>query len=218
MDARTRALAERIWHYHQLNHQLAKADAIFVLCSHDTRVAEWGARLYLEGWAPLVIFSGGFGSITKRLWNEPEANQFARIALAMNVPADRILIENESTNTGENVLFTKRLLAEKGIDPQTFILVQKPYMERRTYATFRKQWPDKDIIVSSPRVTFDEYLRSYANQTLSADDVIGIMVGDLQRIRLYAVKGFQIHQDIPEEVWQAYEELVKVGYDTHLVR
>ena len=218
MDDRTRALVERIWHYHQLNHQLAHADAILVLCSHDKRVAERGAQLFLDGWAPLLIFSGGLGSITKQIWYEPEADQFARIAIAMGVPCARILIENQSTNTGENVLFTKRLLAQRGIDPRAFILVQKPYMERRSYATFRKQWPGKEVFVTSPRVPLDEYLRSYSNETLTPRDVIGIMVGDLQRIRLYPAKGFQIPQDIPEDVWHAYEELVKAGYDTHLLR
>ena len=43
------------------------------------------------------------------------------------------------------------------------------------------------------------------------------MVGALQRIRLYPAKGFQIHQDIPDDVWRAYEALVEAGYDTHLV-
>jgi hypothetical protein len=52
---------------------------------------------------------------------------------------------------------------------------------------------------------------------LSADDVVGIMVGDLQRIRLYPEKGFQIHQDIPDDVWRAYEELVEAGYDKYLL-
>ena len=58
MDNRMHTLAEKIWHYHQMNHQLKKADAILVLCSHDKRVAETGAQLFLEGWAPLLIFAG----------------------------------------------------------------------------------------------------------------------------------------------------------------
>ena len=67
----------------------------------------------------------------------------------MGVAREHILIENRSTNTGENVLFTRRLLAERGLDPARFIVVQKPYMERRSYATFRKVWPEKEIIVTS---------------------------------------------------------------------
>ena len=218
MEQRIRLLAEKIWRYHQLGHELSKADAILVLCSHDTSVARRGAQLFLDGWAPLLIFAGGRGSITSRLWQEPEADLFTRIAIEMGVPGDRILIENRSTNTGENVLFTKRLLEAQGLDPRSFIVVQKPYMERRSYATFRKVWPEKDVIVTSPRVSLDEYLTMYSHESLSADDVIGIMVGDLQRIRDYPEKGFQIHQDIPEDVSEAYEELVRAGYDSHLLR
>ena len=217
MTARIRELAEKLWHYHQLHHEVSAADAIMVLCSHDKAVAERGAQLYLAGFAPLLMFSGGLGAITKHLWSEPEADQFAAIAVGMGVPRASILIENKSTNTGENVQFTRRLLAEKGMDPQTFIVVQKPYMERRSYATFQKMWPGKTLMVTSPKVSFDDYLSRYSNEALSADDVISIMVGDLQRIQLYPAKGFQIEQDIPPDVWAAFEELVAAGYDRHLV-
>lgn len=217
MEPRTRALVETLWNYHQLNHELVPADAVLVLCSHDTAVARRGADLMLEHLAPILIFSGGLGTITRHLWQEPEADQFARIAVDMGVPAERILIENQSTNTGENVLFTKRLLAERGLDPQRFIVVQKPYMERRSYATFRKRWPEKDVQVTSPRVSMDEYLARYSNGALPVDQVIGIMVGDLQRIREYPKRGFQIEQEIPDDVWAAYEELVGLGYNRHLI-
>ena len=217
MNARVRELAETIWNYHHMNHTIERADAILVLCSHDTVVAERGAQLFLDGWAPLLVFAGGQGAITKRLWTEPEADRFARIAIDRGVPPDRILVENRSTNTGENVDFTRRLLAEHGLDPATFIVVQKPYMERRSYATFKKRWPEPELLVTSPQVTMDEYFSAYTHDSLSVDDVVSIMVGDLQRIRAYPAKGFQIHQDIPDDVWNAYEELVKAGYDRHLL-
>jgi len=188
-----------------------------VLCSHDERVAERGAQLFHEGWAPLIIFSGGQGAITKSLWNEPEAERFARIAEGLHVPRAKILIESKSTNTGENIEFTKRLLADRGLELHKFIVVQKPYMERRAYATFRKLWPEKEVVVTSPQVSFREYVAEYANRALTAADVIGIMVGDLQRIKLYPARGFQIAQDIPDEVWQAFEGLVRAGYDKYLI-
>ena len=217
MNDRIRELAETLWHYHQLHHEVAAADAIMVLCSHDKAVAERGAQLFLAGLAPLLIFSGGLGAITRHLWSEPEADQFAAIAMAMGVPRASIVIENRSTNTGENVAFTRQVLADTGIDPQTLIVVQKPYMERRSYATFQKVWPGKRLMVTSPQVSFDDYLSKYSNETLSPDDVVSIMVGDLQRIRLYPGKGFQFEQDIPAGVWAAFEELVAAGYDRHLV-
>jgi uncharacterized SAM-binding protein YcdF (DUF218 family) len=218
MDAQIQSLAETLWDYHLMKQQVAKADAILVLCSHDERVAERGAELFLEGFAPLIIFSGGRGEITRQLWQEPEAERFARIAMSLNVPRESILIEVESTNTGENIAFTKRLLAEKGLDPQSFIVVQKPYMERRSYATFRKLWPEKELIVTSPQVSFRSYLAEYANRALSVADVVSIMVGDLQRIKIYPERGFQIEQEIPDHVWHAFERLVRAGYDKYLIQ
>ncbi|NUR57020.1 MAG: YdcF family protein [Acidobacteria bacterium] len=216
-DPHIRTLVETIWNYHRLGHALAKSDVILVLCSHDTIVAERGAELFQQGWAPLLIFSGGLGAITRHFWSEPEANQFAALAVDRGVPRDRILIENRSTNTGENVWFTKQLLAERGLDPQTFIVVQKPYMERRSYATFKKVWPGKDVIVTSPQLSMDEYLARYSHETLTPEDVVSIMVGDLQRIQVYPAKGFQIPQEIPPDVRRAYEQLIEAGFDRHLI-
>lgn len=218
LDPGIRSLVEKLWNYHQLHHELSPADAILVLCSHDTRVAERGAELFLDRWAPLLIFSGGLGGITRHLWDEPEANLFARIATGMGVPADRILIENRSTNTGENVRFTRQLLDERGLELQKFIVVQKPYMERRSYATFKQQWPGKALVVTSPVVSLDEYLTEHADHPVPPGEVISVMVGDLQRIRLYPALGFQIEQEIPDEVWTAFQALVDAGYDRHLIR
>ena len=66
-------------------------------------------------------------------------------------------------------------------------------MERRSYATFKKHWPDKELMVTSPQIPFDEY----ANEEIPLERVIHIMAGDLQRIKFYPAKGFQIHQEIP---------------------
>ena len=204
--------ARKLWDYHHVNHIPEKSDCILVLGSHDLRVADRGAELYLEGWAPILIFSGGLGNVTKGIWKDPEADRFARIALDKGVPAEAIFIENQSTNTGENILFTQKLLQEKGLDPQTFLLVQKPYMERRSYATFKKHWPEKKLIVTSPQISFE----AYPTAEIPMEKVINIMVGDLQRIRIYPEKGFQIPQEIPDEVWAAYERLVGWGFTKHL--
>ena len=218
MEDRVWQLASKIWDYHKLNHTLEPADAILVLCSHDERVAERSAELYEAGLAPLVIFSGGAGAITKRLWQEPEADRFARIAIAAGIPEERVLTENKSTNTGENVRFTRQMLEALGLDLQNFLLVQKPYMERRSYATFRKLWPEKEVQVTSPQISFEDYLRNYANSALTAADVIGNMVGDLQRIRLYPARGFQIEQDVPADVEAAFDELVSAGFTKYLIQ
>jgi uncharacterized SAM-binding protein YcdF (DUF218 family) len=205
--------ARKLWDYHHLYHVPVESDCILVLGSLDLRVAERGAELYLQGLAPILIFSGGLGKLTKDMWKDSEADLFARIALDMGVPAEAIFIENQSTNTGENILFTQKLLEDKGLYPQTFLLVQKPYMERRSYATFKKHWPDKELIVTSPQIPFEDY----PTPEVPMERVIDLMVGDLQRIRIYPEKGFQIAQDIPDGVWSAYERLVEWGFTQHLV-
>jgi uncharacterized SAM-binding protein YcdF (DUF218 family) len=207
--------ARIVWDYHLLHHKLEKADAIVVLGSSDTRVAEHGARLYLDGWAPLLVFSGGTGKLSAGMWNGVrEADYFASIAKAMGAPENAILIENESTNTGENIQFTRALFEKEGIQPNKLIVVQKPYMERRTHATIKKRWPEMDFIVSSPPISFDDY----PNDNISKERMLNVMVGDLQRIKEYPAKGFQIEQEIPDEVWRAYETLVGAGYTEHLLQ
>ena len=214
MNKQILQLAKKLWDYHHINQSLEKSDCILVLGSHDLRVAERGAELYLQGLAPILIFSGGFGNLTKEIWKEPEADKFATIAMKMGVPSDVILIENKSTNTGENILFTQKLLKKENFNPQSFIVVQKPYMERRSLATFKKHWPDKKLIVTSPQISFEDY----PNDEIPLEKVINIMVGDLQRIKIYPEKGFQIFQEIPDDVWQAYKQLVNLGYTKHLIK
>ena len=205
--------ARLIWDYHLMHHEMKKSGCILVLGSHDTRVAERGAQLFLDGWAPILVMSGGLGRLTKNSWTEAEADCFARIARNMGVPAEAMLVENRSTNTGENILFTRALLQQHQLDPNDFILVQKPYMERRSFATFKKRWPEKDVRVTSPQISFDDYPAG----EITLEKMIQIMVGDLQRIKIYPEKGFQIEQHIPEEVWKAYESLVAAGYGEAIV-
>jgi len=206
-------LAKKIWDYHHVHHALVKSDCILTLGSHDTRVADKAAALYLEGWAPLLIFAGGLGRLTEGMWTESEADLFARIAVEKGVPKEVILIENRSTNTGENIQLVQQLLKEKNIDPKTFIVVQKPYMERRSLATFEKNWPGKQFVVTSPQISFEDY----PTEDIPLEKVINIMVGDLQRIKIYPEKGFQTYQQIPDDVWQAYERLVELGFDKQLI-
>ncbi|HEY59350.1 MAG TPA: YdcF family protein [Anaerolineae bacterium] len=204
---------QTLWNYMQLNHNLQKADTILALGSHDLRVGEYAAQLYLDGWAPFIICSGGFGNQTRGIWQETEAEKFAHIAREKGVPQDSILVENQSTNTGENILFTRKLIEEKNFKAESFILVHKPYMERRAYATFRKLWPEKQVLVTSPPIPFLQY----PTIEIRMEDVIHIMVGDFQRILVYPLKGFQTPQEVPERAQEAYKALVKRGFTEHLL-
>lgn len=207
-------LAQIVWAYHLMHQPLQKSDAIFVLCSYDIRVARYGAELFLDGWAPLLIFSGNVGALTEGMFARSEAEAFGRIAIEMGVPAANILLETEATNTGENVKLTRTLLEARGLAPERFILVQKPFMERRTAATFMANWPGKPFVVTSPSIAYADY----PTERFSKTHMINVMLGDLQRIREYPKLGYQVEQEIPADVWDAFEQLVAWGYDKHLIQ
>ncbi len=199
---------ENLWAYMQLDHQLEKSDCIFVLGSNDVRVAEHAANLYLQGFADKVIFSGGFGRLTEGVFEKSEAETFANIAKDMGVASDDIILEDQATNSGENVLLTAELVQHQGLDFRSFILVQKPYMERRSYATFVKQWPHpyQRVAVTSTKAEFSHYF----NDDIDIDMVVRAMLGDFERIKSYPALGFQIEQDVPADVEASYQAIKAV--------
>ncbi len=211
------SLVQILWDYLLVGHSPRQADCIFVLCSHDVRVADYAIDLYQMDYAPVLLFSGGVVQRDAALgvfWDTTEAEYFARRAIVRGVAPDQIFIENRSTNTGENFRYTRMLLEERGLDFQSFILAQKPYMERRVLATAQMQWRDKEYVVTSPPISCADYLRGH----LPRDAVIQHIVGDFQRVKVYGENGFQAPQVIPAAVWEAFERLVALGYDERLVR
>lgn len=211
--------AKTIWDYMHMRQPLRKCDAIFVLGSRDERVASYAAELYRRGYGEWLIISGGVAHADDMLrtsWGDKtEAEHFGVIAAGQGVPKDRLILENRATNTGQNIEYTYALLHERRIKPASLLLVQKPYMERRTYATFKKQWPDQqtEIIVSSPPIPYAEYF----DEQNPKSEIMHIIVGDLQRIKEYPEIGFQIEQEIPDKVRHAYETLISAGYTRHLI-
>ena len=207
-----------IWDYLCLHQQPQKADVIVGFGNFNTDIARRAAELYRQGLAPKVLFTGGLGRNTEGLLTEPEAVRFARVAMECGVPAEDILIEDKSTNTKENIEFTRRLLEEKGIPHGRILGVHQPFMERRITAAVGVYWPGLDFSVTSPRVTIPEYLAAAKKQGVSEDASIAVIVGDFQRMDLYAKKGYQLPQHIPEEAWAAFRRLVEMGYDSQLAK
>lgn len=204
-----------LWEYHQMHHMLTPADIIFVLGSNDERVALYAAELFHRKLAPYIVFSGGAGRFTEGLVST-EAERFAAVAQKHGVPLSAILIENKSTNTGENIQFTCTLLKQHDITPKSVIALQKPYMERRTLATLEAQWAKPtmpSLIISSPPFSFQEYLTPELSENL----VISAMVGDYQRIKEYPKQGFSTPQPYSSLAEEAFHTLVALGYTSQLI-
>jgi len=153
--------------------------------------------------------------LTDRRWKKAEAEIFAETALAMGVPEEHIMIENTSTNTAENLQFSKELLDQQGVALTRVILVAKPYMERRAFVTWRKLYPEIEATITSPLLEYDAYA---VNTDISREEMINIMIGETQRIKVYPQKGYIVPQVVPDIVWEAYTELVKRGFTSQLIK
>lgn len=217
MNPETKVHLQTIWDYMHLNMELQPGDCIIGFGCINDDIALRCAQLYRDGFAPKVLFTGGLGRNTLGRWNQSEAERFAFIAQQQGVPAHNILLENQSTNSAENILFTHKMLEEAGLAQGRLICVHKPFMERRLYAAMKVYWPDANACFTSPQLDLEEYIHNTVNQGLTEKQVIDVITGDFQRMDIYAKKGYQIPQEIPQSVWQAFHRLVELGYTGELV-
>jgi len=208
IDPQITAAAETLWRYHCIYDSPVPSDIIIGLGSYDLRVADRCAELYYAGVAPRILFTGHSGHWTRGRLERTEASQFAQQAMALGVPDEAIVLEERATNIGENITFAARMV---GSDASA-ILVTKPQTQRRCFATARKQWPDASATVTAP-------LHGYSDQPTPDYDerhLICEMVGDLKRILTYPDAGFQIRQEVPTTVMDAYRLLIEQGYTAHM--
>ena len=209
---------EILWNFMHMNQTPEQADVIVGFGCYDEDIPKRCAELYHQGFAPWVCFSGGLGRNTGRLWTKSEAERFAAVAMAEGVPEDRIILEKKSTNSAENLLFAPKILAEAGVTAEKIIAVHKPYMEKRLWAAMQVYWPDVRALYTSPRVTLEEHMAHAEAVDMTRKGVIDTIVGDVQRMALYAEKGYQVPVEIPAEVRAAYDALVEQGYTGQLAR
>lgn len=205
--------ARVIWDYHQMGHELRACDVAIGLGSHDLGVAEYAAELYHKGLFPRLVFTGATSPTTRARFPRGEAVHYREHAISLDVPEEAILVEPEATNTGQNIGRSRELLASTGIQPRTVLLISKPYMERRAYATCAQVWPDVEPICASEPLKFDEYIDTIGSARL----VIDMLVGDLQRVIEYPKQGFAVEQTVPEAVSDAYQRLIAAGYTSRLM-
>lgn len=205
-----------VWNSLRRPSELKEADCIVGFGNYNCDIGIKAAELYREGYAKKVLFSGGLGRNTLGFQNIAEAERFAAAAVGCGMSSRDILIENKSTNSGENIAFTRRMLEENGIFPKRLIVVHQPFMEKRTAATFDIAWKDVEVLTTSPDTDIPTFFEHAVRYGVTEKMVIEEVVGDFQRMELYAEKGWQSRQEFSKEAWDAFYELVSQGYDGQL--
>ena len=205
--------AHLVWNYHHLHQPLRHCDVAIGLGSHDIGVPAYTAQLYHAGWFPTVVFTGAVNPTRPDLFPRGEAIHFRDHARTLGVPDQAILVEPDATNTGLNFTLSRDLLAAAGIRPRTVMVIAMPYMQRRAYATCRHVWPDVEVTCTSQPLEFDDYLKTIGDGRL----VVDMLVGDLQRVIEYPRQGFAIAQDVPQDVLDAYHNLLDDGFTSRLL-
>ncbi len=190
-----------------------RADFVLAMGGSDLRVADTAARAFFQSQADWLVCTGGLGKDTAGVLPQAESVLYANRCLELGVPRDRVLIEDRSTNSGENFRFARGLMESRGLQPRTGIVAAKPYMAKRAWATATWQWPEVRWGVACQQVSFSDYLAEREDPRL----ILELMTGDLQRLRAYAGT-FQAPVEVPNDLWAAFLRLAADGYDRYVIR
>lgn len=209
-------------------------DVGLVVLAGNAVIPSIDAACRLASGSRVLLISGGIGHSTRFLYEavaahpdyrvipcvgRPEAAILADIAHHFwQIPRDRIVVEDRSTNCGENARFTLAALAERGLDARSAIVVQDPTMQRRTMATFAREpsplsirWLSHPGVI--PQLVNREEGLAFAEPAAGLwppARYLSLLLGELPRLYDDANgygprgKGFIAHVDFPAEVLQAW--------------
>ena len=193
---------ETLFHYLAVRDELQHADLILGFGVYDRRVPEHCAELYCAGLAPFILFSGGHGRGSGPL-SQPEALFFRERALKGGVPSSAIMTEPRSTNTLENVLFSRDVLHRTNTGVESIILVAQPHRQRRVWHTCTRWMPDTLFINHPPRTLFEDEIARLGG----TDAFVSSLLGEAKRIMAYGVKGDITSEPEPEQIGRIVQSL-----------
>lgn len=204
------AAAELIHDYLGLKSQPAfgeKADVAIGFGHFDLRIAERCMEIKEQGCVSKVIFTGGVGAGSAD-FTRPEAEEFKAYALNQHpaCPESDIIVENRSTNTGENVRYTSELLLREypslafGSGIRAAILVATPFRMRRVWLTFKTHFGMLPAWCMPPESSLEQDCAVFQSK---GEDLISQLPGEVDRLKSYPEKGWIVGEPIPPEIFEA---------------
>ena len=183
-----------LWDYLLVAQPPASADVLFVFGSQDLAMPDRAAELYRAGYAPAVLVTGGFGRMTRGVFDQPEALVFRARMMEAGVPEAAIVTETVAGNTLENVRFGLAALRRAGRPARSALLVAKGFVTRRAVATFAAQAPDVRVRACPPAARLEDATDR------PADEFASRLVAEIDRLDRYAARGDIACQPIPPAV------------------
>jgi hypothetical protein len=201
------------------------ADALFAFGCDLTEIPELAAQIFHQKLCNILLFSGGVGHATDNLRknahekygmdceNSAEAEIMAEIAVRfLHVPKEKVYIEKDSTNSGENAEFSIGLLRRNNIPLKSVLLLQDPMMQQRSHlATLKHLDPGSMLISYAPFIPRAEGTRPWPDERF-----FELVLREIPRItddeNGYGPNGrnFIVHADIPPEVAKSYRYIQTV--------
>jgi len=130
---------KKITDYIFLKSNPQRADLALVFGTRHQEAINKVYELYHNGLVSKILVSGGVNRVT----GENEALEMTQKLIKLGVSQDDIILEDKSTNSLENVLFSKLIIEERiGFNRiKKIIAVVKHYHSRRALMTLKKHFP-----------------------------------------------------------------------------
>lgn len=161
-----------------------RVDAIFLPGGSHPEQPEYAARLYHDGYAPLLIPSGGL-SVKLDRWQGARAKVdvyngdyrsdcafFTDVLLKNGVPKQAIIAEDQSGHTRDNAFLSRRVADERGLAIQSAIIVCKSFHARRCLMLYQLAFPEAELLVC-PVDCYDITKDNWHQSEYGIDRVLG---------------------------------------------
>lgn len=160
-------------------------------CCHP-ELPEFAARLYREGYAPLLLPSGRFSIKRERFPDErlrgtryegtylTEFGFLRRVLLDNGVPDSAILREDRAAHTLENAFFSRQALDASGLRVRTAIVCCQAFHARRAFLSYARAFPEARLLtvpVETQGISRDNWFKTQEGRRR--------VRGELERCRRY---------------------------------
>lgn len=196
---------------------IKKCTTLITCGSSDLSVVEETSNVNHECHPMCFIFSGKEGKGTKGKYNNSEAERFAEYAESFGIFNSKMILEENATNTLQNIKYSYRIIRKnkRYIDSSYLVIVHKPYVLKRVKLICKRR--RIDARVSCLKKNFREYLMYVTSKGyMCEDDVINELVGEIFYIKHSFLFGLAMNR-IPSEVMDAYKFLKKKGYNRYII-